>query len=182
MNDTDLERSLVTVVDSSGTVDLAEHSLVTLVDGFVPVPGPPGPAGTAIRGELADPSELPPVGAPGEAWLITGDLWVWTGTDWDNVGPFQGPEGPPGAPGPQGDPGESIVGPAGPQGPPGGNYIHTQAIPAAIWTITHGMSFHPGVTVIDSSGDQVEGDIAYPDLDTVVLSFSGGFAGVAYLS
>lgn len=48
------------------------------------VPGPQGPqgeqgAGVIILGELNDPSELPPDGNPGEAWLINGDLWVWVG-------------------------------------------------------------------------------------------------------
>ena len=41
------------------TIGIEEAQIVTLVDGFVPVPGPPGPAGTGIRGDLADPSDLP---------------------------------------------------------------------------------------------------------------------------
>jgi hypothetical protein len=49
--------------------------------------GPQGPAGTQgppgaavnIRGGLDSPAELPAEGSPGDAWLIGGDLWVWTG-------------------------------------------------------------------------------------------------------
>jgi hypothetical protein len=92
-----------------------------------------------------------------------------------------GPAGPAGAPGPPG-PAGGPQGEPGPPGPVGGNYIHTQALPSATWTIVHGMSFRPNVTVIDSAGDEVEGDISYVDANTLVLHFSGGFSGVAYLS
>jgi len=88
--------------------------------------GPQGEAGTGVSiiGSLPDPADLPPTGnAPGDAYLISGDLWVWDGAEWDNVGTIQGPQGPPGLQGTQGVQGEP--GPAGQdgadgeQGPPG---------------------------------------------------------------
>lgn len=60
-------------------------------------------------------------------------------------------------------------------------YTHTQAVPSAEWTVPHGLSFPPAVTVLTSAGDIAHGDIVYA-AGTVVLSFSGAFAGVAYLS
>lgn len=78
-----------------------------------------------------------------------------------------------GAPGPQGPP--------GPAGAAGGTYIHNQATPAAVWTITHGLGYQPNVTVVDSAGSQVEGDVTYSGPD-VIVSFSAAFAGTAYLS
>ncbi len=44
-------------------------------------PGATGPQGNAvnIRGTLDSPSELPATGNAGDAWLIGGNLWVWTG-------------------------------------------------------------------------------------------------------
>ena len=80
-----------------------EVEWVSVVDGFIPVPGPPG-GGTRIQGELADPSDLPDDGNDvGDAWMIDGDLWVWTETDtWFNAGPYVGPQGEPGV---QGEPG-----------------------------------------------------------------------------
>jgi len=60
-------------------------------------------------------------------------------------------------------------------------YTHTQMIPAATWTITHNLGFHPHVTVVDSSGREVEGDTQYLTPDVVVVSFSSPFAGKAYL-
>jgi hypothetical protein len=81
--------------------------------------GPQGPAGTGVTivGSVNDPSELPATGVPGESWLIDGDLWVWNGTAWENVGNIQGPAGVQGPAGPQGNPGPQ--GDAGPQGPAG---------------------------------------------------------------
>ena len=62
----------------SDLIHVEEQPLVTLVDGFIPVPGPQGQPGTAIKGTLDDPSELPDDAHPGDAWFIDGDLWVWT--------------------------------------------------------------------------------------------------------
>jgi hypothetical protein len=85
--------------------------------------GPEGPtgAGIAIRGELDDPGDLPGSGNNvGDAYLIHGDLWVWTGEEggWDHVGRIQGPAGPAGPTGPAGATGPP--GPTGPAGAPGG--------------------------------------------------------------
>lgn len=71
-----------------------------------------------------------------------------------------------------------------PSGNTGGssNYTYTQAVPSAVWTIAHGLGRHPSVTVVDSAHSVVVGDVSYPDLNTVVLTFSGGFSGQAYLN
>ncbi len=83
------------------------------------------------------------------------------------------------------------LGESGPQGPQGISgevqfsdlsYVYTQAVASSTWTITHGLQFVPNITVIDSSGSVVEGDYNYPDENTVVATFSGGFTGKAYLS
>lgn len=105
-----------------------EVSLVTLVDSFYPVPGPPG-ASVVVKGELDDPSELPDDANPGDGYLIDGDLWTWTGTEWVNAGHIEGPQGPQGIPGPEGPAGatgppgtdgiDGATGPQGPQGPTG---------------------------------------------------------------
>jgi len=98
--------------------------LTTLIgpQGDVGDVGPAGPAGTGvtIKGSYADPAELPATGADGDAYLINGDLWVWSGDGFVNVGTIQGPQGEPGqtgATGPAGADGEQ--GPVGEQGAPG---------------------------------------------------------------
>ena len=84
--------------------------------------GPPGPPGTgiAVKGSLADPSELPAGAEEGDAYLIGGDLWVFDGDDWVNAGNITGPEGPQGPEGPEGPEGpQGLTGPPGPEGPEG---------------------------------------------------------------
>ncbi|SPU38232.1 Uncharacterised protein [Lysinibacillus capsici] len=74
--------------------------------------GEKGEQGTGVRilGTLSDESSLPSIGEPGDAYLINGDLYVWSDTtnDWTNVGTIKGPKGDIGPQGPQGE-----------QGPPG---------------------------------------------------------------
>ena len=53
-------------------------------------------AGLNISGSLSSQSELPPIGDLGEGYLINGYLFVWTGTEFENVGNIQGPQGLPG--------------------------------------------------------------------------------------
>jgi hypothetical protein len=74
----------------------------------------------------------------------------------------------------------------GPQGPPGGSaatYTHTQATPAATWTIPHNLNTVPSVIlVIDSfPNEQVVTDVTYPDLNTAVVSWPSPESGKAYL-
>lgn len=85
------------------------------------------------------------------------------------IGPI-GPAGPPGTPGADGTDGAS-----------GGFFRFVQGTSSAVWTIAHGLPYEPNVTVVDSSGTQVEGDVSYVG-NTVVVRFSGAFAGTAYLS
>jgi hypothetical protein len=77
-------------------------------------------------------------------------------------------------------------GPEGPQGPSGAaasNFTHSQATPSAVWEIVHGMGAYPGgITVIDSSGRLVEGDITYLDANTIRLDFTTAFSGTARIS
>lgn len=62
------------------------------------------------------------------------------------------------------------------------HHTHTQGTAAAEWLITHGLGKYPSVTVVDSAGDQVEGDVNQIDENTLRLSFSAPFAGRAYLN
>lgn len=67
-------------------------------------------------------------------------------------------------------------------GPPNSFYRHVQTSPASIWTITHPLGRRPAVTIVDSAGTPVEGDVDYPSTSVVVASFSAPFAGEALLS
>lgn len=61
-------------------------------------------------------------------------------------------------------------------------YSHDQAIAAATWNISHNLNKYPSVTITDSAGDQVEGEVHYNGLNSLTVSFSAPFAGKAYLN
>ena len=70
--------------------------------------GPTGNPGTSVTilGSVANSTLLPGYpssysGAIGDGYLISGTLWIWNGSSWENVGNIQGPTGP------------SVTGPSG---------------------------------------------------------------------
>lgn len=81
------------------------------------------------------------------------------------------------------------MGPPGPQGPAGAPatvdnmaYVHNQGSASDTWVITHNLNFYPNVTIQDSGGTIVEGEIAYTTRNTLTVTFSAAFSGKAYLS
>ncbi|WP_312507591.1 collagen-like protein [Lysinibacillus sp.] len=113
--------------------------------------GEKGEQGTGVRilGTLPDESALPPLGEPGDAYLINGDLYVWSDTtnDWTNVGTIKGPKGDIGPQGPQGE-----------QGPPGQDADLTevnQEIANLQQTVTNNQQVvteHLGQSVVSEQG------------------------------
>lgn len=96
-----------------------------------------------------------------------------------------GPTGATGATGPQGDVGpEGPQGDTGPQGPSGdfAVYVFPQIAPTTHWVVNHGLGVRPNVTVVDTAGTVVEGDIDYVSDNVLTIDFAYGFAGEAYLS
>ncbi|MBK9764642.1 MAG: hypothetical protein IPO87_15155 [Flavobacteriales bacterium] len=89
--------------------------------------GPTGPqgatgadgTGVTILGSLANVGQLPGTGDPGDAYLINGNLYVWSDNSntWEDAGNIQGPAGPTGPTGSTGANG--ATGPQGPAGPTG---------------------------------------------------------------
>lgn len=60
-------------------------------------------------------------------------------------------------------------------------FIFEQATPASDWNIFHKLGRYPQVSVVDSSGRVVIGEVQYIDEQNVRVSFSGEFTGKAYL-
>ena len=76
--------------------------------GIQGVAGPQG-ASIAIKGTLANTGLLPVTPAsPQDAWIISGNLYVWNGTAWINAGSVQGPQGIQGI--------QGVIGTTGPTG------------------------------------------------------------------
>lgn len=112
------------------------------------------------------------------AYLDAGESYEWRAVHGPDVGKWL-PFMPPG-PGPQGAPGPA--GPEGPAGPAGaGSFVHNQAGADTAWVIHHDLNGFPSVRTFED-GSEVEGDVTYPDANTVQVSFAVAVSGVAYLS
>ena len=74
------------------------------------------------------------------------------------------------------------VGVQGPRGPVGMDltYVHEQLVASDVWTINHQLGKYPAITIVDSGGNLVAGDITYNDINTAVAHFSVPFGGKAY--
>lgn len=62
------------------------------------------------------------------------------------------------------------------------SYTHTQISPIATWSIMHGLNKYPSVTIIDSSGNKVMGEVKYIDENNIEITYSAAFSGSAYLN
>jgi hypothetical protein len=130
--------------------------------------------------------------------------------DKGSTGP-SGPSGPVGANGPTGPSGPSgasgASGPSGSSGPSGASAYETwldagntgsidqflallteqyfryvQGSPLAHWDVTHTLNRYCAVTVVDSAGSIVEGDVTYLSTSQLTIDFSAPFSGEAYLT
>lgn len=127
---------IATADSSYYTISLTNGTSYTIVipNGAEGPQGPQGPPGEKgndgtsvnILGQKESESELPADAVRGDAYLISGHLWVYDGSTWIDAGEIKGPKGDKGDPGDvgsKGDPGEQgekgDTGDTGPQGEPG---------------------------------------------------------------
>ena len=79
----------------------------------------------------------------------------------------------------------SIIG-TGPKGEKGDSgdkfYVHDQISPSDTWEIIHNLDKYPSVSVVDSAGSKVIGDVSYVSMNELIVHFSAGFSGKAYLN
>lgn len=62
------------------------------------------------------------------------------------------------------------------------NYIHTQNSSSQVWTVTHNLGKNASVTVVDSAGTVVIGQVDYNSVNQVTLTFKATFSGKAYFN
>lgn len=62
------------------------------------------------------------------------------------------------------------------------NYVHTQAVASQVWEVKHNLDKYCAVTVVDSAGNVVVGDIVYIDTNNVRITFTASFSGKAYFN
>jgi hypothetical protein len=61
-------------------------------------------------------------------------------------------------------------------------HTHTQSSSASTWTVSHTLDGYPSVTVVDSAGTVVVGEVKYDSTSQVTISFEAAFAGKAHLT
>lgn len=61
-------------------------------------------------------------------------------------------------------------------------FTFTQLVPDSVWTIEHNLNKYPSVTVTDSGGNLVIGDVDYVSNNIITVSFTGAFSGKVFLN
>lgn len=146
-----------------------------------PIQGPPGPQGPqgppgtggGGSGFTYVQEGVPTATAEGETWWNSSDDPALGGTSWlavdEGTGQLVWVQFAPG-----GTPDVPEV--------PVVSAVYIQGTPAAVWDIDHNLDWYPNVTIIDSGGSTVEGELVHLSANALRLTFSGAFSGTAYLS
>lgn len=148
----------VVPVDAKVEVNVCENVAEVLVG----TTGPQGPRGTQVLSGTTNPS--PVIGLIGDQYINT------------NTGYLFGPKTESGW-------GSGVVLGSG-LGLDDVAYTHYQTVASTTWgilQINHNLQFIPNVTVVDLSGNVIEGDCQYIS-GNIVITFSQAIAGLAYLS
>lgn len=74
------------------------------------------------------------------------------------------------------------TGAAGAAGVSHATFIYNQNVPSSVWDITHNLAAYPSVSVLDSTGGLVFGEINYVSNNRIIMTFSGSFSGQALLN
>ena len=61
-------------------------------------------------------------------------------------------------------------------------YTHCQLQASDAWTIEHGLEKYPSVSIVDSGGSIVVGEVTYIDENRLTVYFTSSFSGMAYLN
>ncbi len=61
-------------------------------------------------------------------------------------------------------------------------FVFTQVVPAATWVVTHNLNKFPSVSVVDTANTSGFGAVEYNSANQLTITFSGAFAGKAYLN
>jgi len=61
-------------------------------------------------------------------------------------------------------------------------YSHTQSESSATWVVNHNLAKNASVTVVDSAGTVVIGQVDYNTINQITLTFKATFSGKAYFN
>jgi hypothetical protein len=60
------------------------------------------------------------------------------------------------------------------------NFVFSQAAASAVWVIEHNLNKYCSVSVVDTGGSVVYGNVDYDSVNQVTLTFSAPFSGQAF--
>lgn len=60
------------------------------------------------------------------------------------------------------------------------SFVYKQPVASDTWTITHNLGKYPSITVVDSAGTVVVGNIILQTTEQAIINFNGAFSGKAY--
>lgn len=62
------------------------------------------------------------------------------------------------------------------------NFIHRQSVPSKVWSFAHPLQKKVSITVQDTAGSEIEGEVSINDGYTVEIKFNFPFSGEALLN
>ena len=62
------------------------------------------------------------------------------------------------------------------------SHIHNQTVSSSTWNITHNLNKYPSVSVVDSSNEEVIGEVQHINSNSLTVKFSAPFSGKAFLN
>jgi len=174
-----------------GTSGFSGHSGETGYSGFSGFSGYSGKSGYSGFSGISGYSGKPgPNGLPGSAGTsgysgysgYSGQAGTSGYSGWSGKSGFSGGSGYSGYSGPTGAVG--AVGLSGYSGYSGyaSGYIFTQGTPSATWSIAHALGKFPGVSMVNTINELIEGDVTYTDSNNIIVQFSTAIDGKAYLT
>jgi hypothetical protein len=62
------------------------------------------------------------------------------------------------------------------------HFTYNQVTASGSWAITHNLGKNPSVSIVDSGGNTVVGDVIYINTNQLTINFTAQFSGKAYLN
>jgi len=62
------------------------------------------------------------------------------------------------------------------------NFVYNQPTPSLIWNVVHNLDKYPSVSVVDSAGTNVFGNVQYINVNELTITFNGAFSGKAFIN
>ena len=62
------------------------------------------------------------------------------------------------------------------------SHIHNQTVSSSTWSITHNLNKYPSVSIVDSSNEEVIGEVEHINANSLTVKFSAPFSGKAFLN